>query len=132
MIWRHLAIIPDQFEQLVAEILEKQGFDVLWLPCGRDQGIDIVAGSKTESLLIDVKRYDPKRAVGVEIVRHVYGVAATLKDQDAGRKWRGGIITSSRFTSGASEFSRSGRVRPLLRDGNWLKNTLREYVPTRV
>ena len=34
---------PDQFEQLVSELLQKMGFRVLWLPGGRDQGIDIVA-----------------------------------------------------------------------------------------
>jgi CheY-like chemotaxis protein len=123
---------PKQFEQFVAELLDKMGFDVLWIPGGNDQGIDIVAGSRDASFLIDVKQYSQTNPVQVELVRHVYGVAAAVQQERPERQWHGGIITSSRFTSGAQEFRRSARVRPLLRDGEWLRDVLGKYVPLRM
>lgn len=125
-VWR---LNPQQFEQVVAELLDKMGFDVLWIPGGNDQGIDIVAASREASFLIDVKQYSQTNPVQVELVRHVYGVAAAVQHERPERKWHGGIVTSSRFTSGAEEFRRSARVRPLLKDGEWLREVLGRYVP---
>jgi restriction endonuclease Mrr len=51
-VWR---LTPDQFEQLVAEVLERIGYSVLWIPGGKDGGIDIVASSAERDFLIDVK-----------------------------------------------------------------------------
>jgi restriction endonuclease Mrr len=123
-IWR---MSPTQFEQLIAELLDKIGFKVFWVPGGSDQGIDIVAASPSSDYLIDVKRYSPNNPVSVELVRHVYGVASAVQEYRHGRVVRGGIITSSRFTSGVKEFRKSVRVRPLLRDGEWLRAELRKY-----
>jgi CheY-like chemotaxis protein len=72
---------PDQFEQLIAELLDELGFDVLWIPGGNDQGIDIVAGSRDSSFLIDVKQYSQSNPVQVELVRHVYGVALSVRER---------------------------------------------------
>jgi HJR/Mrr/RecB family endonuclease len=118
---------PDRFEQLVAELLEQMGFKVLWIPGGKDQGIDIIAASDTGDFLIDVKRYS--QPVGVELVRNVYGVASAAGPRQPGRDTYGGIITSSQFTRDAKEFRRSVRARPLLRDGQWLADQLRKYAP---
>ena len=118
---------PHTFEQLVAELLEKMGFKVLWIPGGNDQGIDIIAASDTGDFLIDVKR--SSHPVGVELVRHVYGVASAAGPRQPGRDTYGGIITSSQFTRNAKEFRRSVRTRPLLRDGQWLADQLRKYAP---
>lgn len=118
---------PSKFELLIAELLEKMGFKVLWIPGGKDQGIDIIAASDTEDFLIDVKRYT--RPVGVELVRRVYGVASAAGSRQHARTTHGGIITSSRFTRDASEFRRSVRNRPLLRDGDWVADQLRRYAP---
>jgi CheY-like chemotaxis protein len=122
-------ITPNEFEQLVAELLDKEGFDVLWIPGGSDQGIDIIAGSRDHDFLIDVKRY--RGAVGVELVRSVCGVATTIGYERSGRITHGGIITSSRFTHKAEAFRNMQRVRPLLRDGEWLRETLSKYIPAR-
>jgi HJR/Mrr/RecB family endonuclease len=118
---------PNKFEELVAELLEQMGFKVPWIPGGKDQGIDIIAASDTGDYLIDVKRYS--QPVGVELVRHVYGIASAAGPRQPGRDIRGGIITSSHFTRDAREFRRSVRSRPLLRDGEWVANQLRKYAP---
>lgn len=120
---------PSEFEQLTAEVLEKEGFEVLWIPGGSDQGIDIVAGAKDREFLIDVKLY--RNAVGVELVRSVCAAATTIGYERGGRITHGGIITSSRFTREAESFRNMQRVRPLLRDGEWLRETLGKYIPAR-
>ena len=122
-------LTPDQFEQLVAELLDRLGYSVLWVPGGKDGGIDIVASSAERDFLIDVKRYQAGRPVTVELVRSVYGVADSIAPTRPGRILHGGIITSSRFTTEAEVFRRTVRRRPLLRDGEWLKTELRKYAP---
>lgn len=124
--WR---LAPDQFEQLVGELLEQIGFSVLWVPGGKDGGVDIVAGSHDRRFLIDVKRYATSRPVTVELVRRVYGIAEAVGSTLTGSILHGGIITSSRFTSDAEVFRDTLRRRPLLRDGDWLKAELGKYAP---
>src|ERR1035441_5952903 len=125
-IWR---LTPDQFEQLVAELLERLGYSVLWVPGGRDGGIDIVAGSAEHDFLIDVKRYKASHPVTVELVRSIYGVAESIAPSRPGRILHGGIITSSKFTKEAEVFRQTAMPRPLLRDGEWLKAELANYAP---
>lgn len=125
-IWR---LTPDQFEQLVAELLEKLGYSVLWVPGGNDGGIDIVASSAEHDFLIDVKRYKASRPVTVELVRRIYGVAEAIAPSRPGRILHGGIITSSKFTKEAEVFRQTAMPRLLLRDGEWLKAELAKYAP---
>jgi CheY-like chemotaxis protein len=120
---------PDQFEQLVGELLEASGFSVLWVPGGNDGGVDIVAGSNDRRFLIDVKRYAAENPVTVELVRRVYGVAESVSSSLPNSVMYGGIITSSRFTHDARTFRNTLRRRPLLRDGSWLKEELTKYAP---
>ena len=125
-IWQ---LSPDQFEELVGELLEKIGYSVLWVPGGKDGGIDIVASSESRDFLIDVKRYQTSNPVSVELVRAVYGLAEMVSPSRPDRIVHGGIITSSRFTKDARLLQQSIRTRPLLRDGNWLKTELANYAP---
>ena len=86
-----------------------------------------MAKSDTDDFLIDVKRYS--KPVEVDVVRAVYGVASAAGPSRPDAITRGGIITSSRFTKGAMDFQKSVRVRPLLRDGEWLVEQLQRYAP---
>lgn len=124
-----MLLTPDQFEQLVGELLTNIGYSVLWVPGGKDGGIDIVASSCEKDFLIDVKRYRATVPVTVELVRSVYGVAAAIAPERPGRIIHGGIITSSKFTREAEIFKQTARPRPLLCDGDWLKTQLREHAP---
>ncbi|MBI4179157.1 restriction endonuclease [bacterium] len=125
-IWR---LTPDQFEQLVGELLARLRYSVLWVPGGKDGGIDIVASSGERDFLIDVKRYRASEPVSVELVRSVYGVAESISPTRPGRIVHGGIITSSRFTKEVEIFRQTVRRRPLLRDGDWLRTELAKFVP---
>jgi restriction endonuclease Mrr len=105
------------------------GFGVLWIPGGRDGGIDIVATTHDRDFLIDVKRYKSAVPVSVELVRRVYGVAEAVASTRLDRIVYGGIITSSRFTADAEAFRTSLRRRPLMYDGQWLKEQLSAHAP---
>jgi len=120
---------PDRFEELVAEVLQRSGFHVLWIPGGQDGGVDVIAGCDDHRYLIDVKRYRSDNPVSVELVRRIYGVAEAAGKERPELVTRGGIITSSRFTRDAEAFRDSVRERPLLRDGDWLMSELARYAP---
>lgn len=122
-------LTPFELEQLVAELLDKIGYSVLWIPGGRDGGVDIVASAPGLDWLIDVKQYAPQNPVGVEMVRQIYGISNNVAPDRPGNKVHGGIITTSRFTRDAESFRNSSRPRPLLRDSRWLRDQLSIYAP---
>lgn len=105
---------PRQFEELVAELLHQQGYEVALTPPSRDGGFDMYAARKDGlgefMYLVECKRYSQERPVGVDIVRALYGV---VEKQEASA---GVLVTTSRFTKGAAEFQRSVRHRLSLRD----------------
>jgi restriction system protein len=93
-----------KFEEIVAEILSKQGYDVTLTPASGDGGFDIYAARKDGLgkflYLVECKRYVPPNKVGVEVVRSLYGVVQTQ------RATAGAIVTTSFFTNGAEQFQR--------------------------
>ncbi len=77
-------IRPRQFEELIAEILASFGWNVDITPESHDGGYDIFAISKdsagvTSSWIIECKKYNRNRKVGVDIVRTLYGIRNTLQ-----------------------------------------------------
>src|SRR5215216_6384221 len=69
---------PRRFEEIVAELLAKQGYEVALTPASGDGGFDIYAARKDGLgqflYLVECKRYVPPNKVGVEVVRSLYGV----------------------------------------------------------
>ncbi len=95
-------LTPRQFEEVVADLLGKQGYTVSLTPASRDGGKDIYAASKTSLgsflYLVECKRYTPDHPVGVGIIRQLYGVV------QAERATAGIVATTSFFTPDAKEF----------------------------
>jgi hypothetical protein len=93
-----LMLSARQFEELVAELWSRLGYEVeLTLPT-RDGGRDVIAVRRSEAnlrFLIECKRYSPPRKVGVAPVRSLYGV----KTHENATK--GILATTSSFTSEA-------------------------------
>ena len=121
MVWE---LPPRKFEEIVAEILSKKGYDVSLTPASGDGGFDIYAARK-EGLgsflyLVECKRYVPPNKVGVEIVRSLYGVVQLRKAT------AGAIVTTSYFTAGAEAFQREVRHQLHLHDyialQKWIKD----------
>jgi restriction system protein len=118
---RHLS--PRQFEEVVAELLVRQGYEVDLSPATRDGGFDMYAARSDQLgsflFLVECKRYTPPRKVGVEVVRSLYGAVQQ-------RKATAGIIaTTSFFSADATDFQRDIRHQISLRDYIEIKEWLR-------
>ncbi|MBL8170632.1 MAG: restriction endonuclease [Acidobacteria bacterium] len=116
---------PRKFEEIVAEILDKQGYEVELTPTVGDGGFDIYAAKK-EGIgkflyLVECKRYVPPNKVGVEIVRSLYGVVQTKKAT------AGAIVTTSFFTSGAEAFQRESQYQMSLHDYIALQKWINDF-----
>jgi hypothetical protein len=100
---------PRQFEHLVAEIYEAEGWRCDVSPYSRDDGVDVVASRDEDGeetlLLIQAKRYRSssggrtERPVGLDDVK-VFAATVRSKGRD-----RGVLVTTSRFTRGASSWA---------------------------
>ncbi|WP_170140808.1 restriction endonuclease [Oceanobacillus arenosus] len=116
---------PRKFEELVAEIFSKKGYDVSLTQRTRDGGKDIYAIRRDSIVstlfVIETKRYSKTNKVGVEIVRGLYGV------KSAERANVGMIVTTSSFTKDAIDFASPLNYELSLRDFNNLTEWLKEY-----
>lgn len=69
---------PCEFEELVADVFRRMGFNAIVTQKTHDGGKDIVAtfemGGVFYTTYFECKRYSPDRPVGVEIVRELYAV----------------------------------------------------------
>ncbi|MGA1842773.1 MAG: restriction endonuclease [bacterium] len=89
------------FEQIIAELFSKFGFDVELTQSTRDGGCDIVAihhGLFKTKLLVECKHYRKDRKVGINFVRQLHGVVAHADVN------KGVLVTTSDFTKPASDY----------------------------
>jgi SNF2 family DNA or RNA helicase len=106
---------PTQFEILVAQLYEKQGYTCTHLGGSHDQGIDILAEKVTaggkERIVIQCKHQQAK--VGRPALQQLWGVVTSDPSFT-----RGDLVTSSYFTAEAQQFAQGKRLtlidRPLL------------------
>lgn len=88
-----------EFEELVAEVYSRNGYRARVTQQTRDGGRDVIAtcevGGVSYSTYFECKQQGPRRPVGVEIVRGLYGV------MERDRIDKGVIVTTSRFTRDA-------------------------------
>jgi restriction system protein len=115
-----------QFEELVAELLQRQGYDVTLTPRTRDGGKDVYAAMQSPIgrflFVVECKRYAPDRPVGVGIVRNLYG--QVQKE----RATAGILATTSFFTKDAKEFRQDIEYQLSFQDYYGLKKWLDEVV----
>jgi len=114
---------PRKFEEFVAFLFEKMGYEVTLTQSTRDGGKDIYA-LKREDIgdiltIVECKKYNPNHPVGVDIVRGIYGVLNVEKASHAM------IATTSHFTSGAIALQRKLQYQISLKDHvditNWMQ-----------
>jgi len=94
---------PREFEELVAELFRRQGYEVVLTQETRDGGYDIVAKYKKGDIpflvLIECKRYKQTNKVGVGLVRALMGVQNDRKANKAV------LVTTSSFSKDAVDFA---------------------------
>jgi restriction endonuclease Mrr len=116
-------ISPVEFEELVAFLMRKRGYEVFQTPRSRDGGKDLIAKFKTPLgdnfvCYVECKKYDLSNPVGVEYIRSLYGVVESDKVN------LGMLVTTSRFTRGAIDFGKLHENRLKLKDFVDLKDWL--------
>jgi len=115
---------PRQFEELVAELLEKRGYNVDLTKVTRDGGKDLIIAHQADIgnfiYYVECKRFAPSNPVGVSLVRELAGTISV------DRVTAGIMVTSSYFSPDAIEFSEKIKNQMSLIDfiklKEWLKN----------
>jgi restriction system protein len=111
------------FEEIVAELFVKEGYEIVLTPPRADGGKDIYV-YKADPLthmkfLVECKRYVPPLKVDVSVARQLYGVVQ--QEQATG----GIIVTTSYFTKPAKDFAKKVPYQLFLTDfdnlSRWLK-----------
>lgn len=118
-------ISPRKFEELVAYIMERHGYEVTLTQQSRDGGIDIFAlkneGFGNILTIVDCKKYSEDNPVGIAAVRGMYG---TLQIESASH---GIIATTSRFTCDATNLAHEYKYQLSLKDHadilRWIQKT---------
>ena len=91
-----------EFEEIIERVLQDEGFETALTQQTRDGGRDIIATKyemgKPVVFYIECKRYGRKNAVGVSIVRSLYGV------QSSDRVNKAILVTTGHVTGGARRF----------------------------
>lgn len=116
---------PRKFEELVAELLCREGLHTCLTPSSNDRGRDILAFHETRLgkhlYLVECKRYRSDRPVGVTVVRQLYGVVTQE------RATAGLVITTSNFTKNAVAFRNTVEHQMSLKDYESLCDWLSKY-----
>jgi SNF2 family DNA or RNA helicase len=98
---------PSHFENLVAEVYEKQGYKLTITGGSHDRGIDVIAekfvGQAREKVVVQCKHQ--KAVVGRPILQQLWGVVS-----DDHSITRGDLVTSSNFSSEAIDFAKGKRL----------------------
>ena len=111
---KRIQCLPAKFEEFVAEILARQGYEVELTPASDDGGFDVYAakndGFGSFLYLVECKRYTQPNKVGVQVIRSLHGVVQKEKAT------AGIIATTSYFTKRAEEFQQDVRHQMQLAD----------------
>lgn len=123
------AIHPRKFEELVAELWSKFGYEVELTKATRDGGRDVVAISKRlvqVKYLIECKRPAPGKVVGVRAVRELFGVKS---DEGATKAI---LATTAHFSRDALLLFQRHRWELEPRDLEGVLEWIREYLQLRL
>ncbi|WP_445152211.1 sigma-70 family RNA polymerase sigma factor [Baekduia sp. Peel2402] len=113
---------PRRFEELVAELYARRGFEVVLTPASNDGGADLLVAKHDvlgRSLhVVQCKRYAPGRKIGPAVVRELIG---TVEHRRAST---GVLLTTSFFTKGARRLEQDYEHRLTLHDFVALRDLL--------
>lgn len=111
-----------RFEELIAEIFIRKGYNVELTSATRDGGKDIYAAFKNDFgsflYVVECKKYKPTYKVGVSVLRDLYGVLSKEKAT------YGIAVTTSYFSKPAQEFQKDIQYQMSLQDFNSIQKWL--------
>ncbi len=100
-----------EFENLVANLFRRMGYEVRYTPNSSDEGIDLFLSKTNKKAIVQCKRYDQTK-VGQPIVRDLYGAMFHEKADEAY------LVTTGLFSQPAQQWARGKPIQ--LIDGNEL------------
>ena len=110
------SLSPRQFEEMVCELLDKQGYTVKLTKQTRDGGKDIIVVQNSLlgefCIYVECKKYDQSNPVGVGLIRQLYGTVI------ADKATAGLYVTTSYYTRDAKEFTETIKHQMSLKDYN--------------
>lgn len=113
---------PRKFEEVIAEILSRKGYEVTLTSATRDGGKDIFVAQRDDLgsflYLVECKKFAPNRPVGIDVIQRLYGVISA-EDSTYGI-----IATTSYFTKPAKDFQQRKKFRMSLKDFDSIKQWL--------
>jgi HJR/Mrr/RecB family endonuclease len=115
---------PYVFEEVVAELLSRMGYEIRLTPRSGDAGRDVIAAIGTPAarllMLVECKKYAAHRRVGIEPVTRFW---SRLFDDHANMAM---VVTTSTFQPVAQRFAVSRGYQVSLKDGNdfigWIRS----------
>jgi restriction system protein len=114
---------PRKFEQLIAELYRRKGFEATLTPASGDEGADVYVVSRNDLgralWVVQAKRNAPDRKIKAGVVRELLGTVMA-KEASAGI-----LITTSFFQPGAKDLERRFKYRLNLKDYLDLQELLR-------
>lgn len=116
-------VSPREFEKIVEQVLQDEGFSTHLTQPTRDGGRDIIAtktgiNGKPVVFYVECKRYSRTNKVSVDLVRALYGV------QTADKVNKACLVTSSYFTRDAVAFAENQNFMIDLIDGDALHDMI--------
>jgi len=109
---------PFQFEKLVADVLDRQGYKSKLTQKSRDGGVDIILDNNGKSVFVSVKRYN--NTVGVDKVREIHSVA------NYNNAAFGALITNATVSLDALTWANRCTPRVIVVEGDRLLRALNE------
>lgn len=113
---------PREFEQMICEFLDEQGYKVELTKQTKDGGKDLIVVQKSMigdfCIYVECKKYDVHRPIGVSLVRELYG--SIMADEVTA----GMMITTSYFSDAAKDYTKKIQYRMTLMDYNDLVKTI--------
>lgn len=110
----------EEFERLVADVFESEGYETRVTQSSSDKGIDIWARSENERIAIQVKQYSGSNTVGRPTLQKI---ASTIATGDADRAI---VATSNEFANTAKNYADDFGPKMQLIDGTELIEILSE------
>lgn len=113
-----------EFEKLIGELLESQGWTVTVMRGTKDGGIDVLSERQDQVIgtlraIWQAKKYGPEKKVALSHLRELSGIVE--KD----RATKGVIVTTSSLTRGAIDWVQSDKYRLDAKDGRFVEQWVR-------
>ncbi|MHB8580661.1 MAG: restriction endonuclease [Ignavibacteriaceae bacterium] len=113
---------PNQFEDVIAEMYKKLGYEVKQTPYSNDRGKDIILKKNNTKYLVECKRYGLENTIGREILQKFF--AAIIEEKAE----KGFVVTTSDFKSTAIKYAQDiGKIE--LINGSRLVLMMRDLYP---